>query len=151
MKMVEPWFQKVVYKVNSRCIDRQYWYIDKVCLQRSIPVILDEVFTGFWRLGYMAGAKILGMRPDVACYGKLLTGGLVPLGLTLASEEVFDAFEGDGKVRNLFTTSRNNMFATQQEEALLHGHSFTAYPAACSVAVTAMNIDCDEHRLRSQI
>ena len=68
-------------------------------MQRDIPVIVDEIFTGLWRLGYISGAKMLGIEPDIACYGKLLTGGLVPLGVTLASEDVFDAFEGDSKVQ----------------------------------------------------
>ena len=44
---------------------------------------------------------MLGIMPDIACYGKLITGGMVTLGVTLASEDVFDAFEGDGKVRAL--------------------------------------------------
>lgn len=108
MIMIEPWFQRVV---------------QSICEERDIPVIVDEVFTGFWRLGYISGAKMLNIKPDIACYGKLITGGLLPLGLTLASEDVFDAFEGESK-----------------EQALLHGHSYTAYPAACATAITALNI-----------
>lgn len=41
----------------------------------------------------------MGIEPDVACYGKLLTGGTVPIAMTLASEHVFEAFLGDSKVR----------------------------------------------------
>lgn len=62
--------------------------------ERRIPVIYDEVFTGFWRLGATSGAQLLGASPDVACYAKLLTGGLVPLSATLATDAVFKAFEG---------------------------------------------------------
>eukprot|EP00210_Caulerpa_lentillifera_P006579 g6284.t1 len=108
MIMIEPWFQRVV---------------QSICEERDIPVIFDEVFTGLWRLGYISGAKMLNIKPDIACYGKLITGGLLPLGVTLASEDVFDAFEGESK-----------------EQALLHGHSYTAYPAACATAITAINI-----------
>jgi dethiobiotin synthetase/adenosylmethionine--8-amino-7-oxononanoate aminotransferase len=57
-------------------------------------VIYDEVFTGFWRLGVTSGAALLGAPPDIACYAKLMTGGLVPLAATLAREEVFNAFQG---------------------------------------------------------
>lgn len=73
-------------------------FVLPVCLlprrQRRIPVIYDEVFTGFWRLGSLSGAALLGAPPDIACYAKLLTGGLVPLAATLATREVFAAFEG---------------------------------------------------------
>lgn len=84
----------------------------QVCKQRRIPVIYDEVFTGFYRLGWQSGADMLGITPDVGCYAKLLTAGVVPLAVTLASSPIFDAFKGDSKL-----------------QALLHGHSYTAYPA----------------------
>jgi len=62
-------------------------------------VIYDEVFTGCWRLGVPTGGQLLGEAPDIACYAKLLTGGVAPLAVTLSSEAVFDAFKGDSKVR----------------------------------------------------
>lgn len=45
-----------------------------LCRQRNIPVILDEVFSGLWRLGHLTAAHMLGLQPDIACYAKLLTG-----------------------------------------------------------------------------
>lgn len=66
---------------------------------RGIPVIYDEVFTGCWRLGPPTAGHILGETPDIACYAKLLTGGVAPLAVTLSSEDVFDSFKGDSKVR----------------------------------------------------
>jgi dethiobiotin synthetase/adenosylmethionine--8-amino-7-oxononanoate aminotransferase len=73
-----------------------------VCLQvaraRNIPVIYDEVFTGCWRLGSPTAGQLLGQAPDIACYAKLLTGGVAPLAVTLSSEAVFDAFKGPSKV-----------------------------------------------------
>lgn len=45
-----------------------------------------------------SAAELLGCQPDVACFGKLLTGGVVPLAVTLATESVFEAFQGDSKV-----------------------------------------------------
>jgi adenosylmethionine-8-amino-7-oxononanoate aminotransferase len=72
------------------------------CLQvaraRKIPVIYDEVFTGCWRLGAPTAGALLGQAPDIACYAKLLTGGVAPLAVTLSSEAVFDAFKGPTKV-----------------------------------------------------
>jgi len=41
---------------------------------RGLPVVLDEVFSGLWRLGAISAAERLGIQPDVACYAKLLTG-----------------------------------------------------------------------------
>jgi bifunctional dethiobiotin synthetase / adenosylmethionine---8-amino-7-oxononanoate aminotransferase len=72
----------------------------------GLPVICDEVFTGF-----------VGVQPDIAVHAKLLTGGLVPLCLTVASNHVYNAFLSD-----------------QKSDALLHGHSYTAHAVGCEVA-----------------
>lgn len=88
------------------------------CRARGIPIIFDEVFTGLWRLGSISGSQMLGVDPDIAAYGKLLTGGTVPLAATLASEAIFRAFDGDSKI-----------------QALLHGHSYTAHPIGCAAGV----------------
>ncbi|KAL6774602.1 BIO1 [Auxenochlorella protothecoides x Auxenochlorella symbiontica] len=106
MRLVDPAFQRAL-AAEARA--------------RGIPLVLDEVFTGLWRLGAPSGAALLGLDPDVACYGKLLTGGLVPLALTLASEPVFEAFKGESKL-----------------DALLHGHSYTAHPTGCAAALAAL-------------
>jgi adenosylmethionine-8-amino-7-oxononanoate aminotransferase len=63
-----------------------------------------------------SAAAAVGITPDVACYAKLLTAGMVPLAVTLARDEVFHAFDGDSKA-----------------QALLHGHSYTAHPLGCQV------------------
>ena len=48
----------------------------KTVRRRAIPVIFDEVFTGLWRLGFISASHLLGVRPDIATYAKLLTGYL---------------------------------------------------------------------------
>lgn len=83
----------------------------------GIPVIFDEVFVGIYRMGHQTTSAVLGVHPDIAVYAKMLSGGLVPLATTLAREEIFEAFVGERK-----------------DQALLHGHSYTAYPVACEVA-----------------
>jgi dethiobiotin synthetase/adenosylmethionine--8-amino-7-oxononanoate aminotransferase len=108
MVLVDPLFQRVLIQ-EAR--------------QKKIPVIYDEVFSGCWRLGVESGRDLLGIDPDIACYAKLLTGGVIPLAVTLATEDVFDTFYGDNKA-----------------EALLHGHSFTAHPIGCAAAVTALDM-----------
>lgn len=59
MVMIDPPFQRSMM---------QY------CKERNIPVILDEVFSGLWRLGHVSAAQLLQVQPDIACYAKLLTG-----------------------------------------------------------------------------
>jgi dethiobiotin synthetase/adenosylmethionine--8-amino-7-oxononanoate aminotransferase len=91
-----------------------------------VPLIADEVFSGLWRFGAISASQLLGVKPDVACYAKLLTGGTVPLAATLSSEEVFDAFRG-----------------TEKTDALLHGHSYSAHAIGCAAACSALDIFAD--------
>ena len=107
MIFVDPLFQRVLIDAARA---------------RGLPVIFDEVFAGLWRLGLRSAAPLLGACPDVAVYAKVLTGGLVPLAVTLASEDVFRAFDG-----------------TSKAEALLHGHSYSAYAVGCEVANAALD------------
>jgi len=83
MLMIDPLFQRILVSE---------------CKSRKIPVIFDEVFTGFWRLGVESASELLGCSPDIACYAKLMTGGIIPLAATLATEEVFESFRSDSKV-----------------------------------------------------
>lgn len=92
----------------------------------GLPVIFDEVFTGLYRLGRFSSASFLGVHPDISVHAKLLTGGLVPLCMTLASQSVFKAFLG-----------------AEKSEALLHGHSYTAHAVGCNVARTAVGMMLD--------
>ncbi|OVA10239.1 Aminotransferase class-III [Macleaya cordata] len=106
MHMVDPLFQRILVKE---------------CRNHNIPVIFDEVFTGFWRLGVESAAELLGCLPDIACFGKLMTGGIIPLSATLATDAVFNAFKGDSKLL-----------------ALLHGHSYSAHAMGCTAAAKAI-------------
>ena len=108
MDLIDPLFQRVLMRR---------------CKASGLPVVLDEVFAGIWRLGAEGAWQLLRETPDVSCYAKLLTGGLVPLAVTAATEEVFDAFRG-----------------TTKQQGLLHGHSYTAYPVGCAVAAEAMRL-----------
>uniref|UniRef100_A0A7S0VEJ0 Uncharacterized protein n=1 Tax=Hemiselmis tepida TaxID=464990 RepID=A0A7S0VEJ0_9CRYP len=104
-------------------VDPLYQHVlARECRDQGVPVVLDEVFSGIWRLGRIAAAKIPQITPDVACFAKLLTGGTVPLAVTLATEGVYDAFLGDTKA-----------------EALLHGHSYTAHAIGCQAGVAALD------------
>ncbi len=119
----DPLFQRTLVKVvrqsqhlfggHGEVADGETW--------TGLPVIFDEVFTGLYRLGRFSAASFLGVEPDISVHAKLLTGGLVPLSLTLASESIFRAFESDDK-----------------SDALLHGHSYTAHAVGCQVALESV-------------
>lgn len=89
----------------------------------GLPVIFDQVFVGMHRLGRMDAASFLDVRPDITVLAKILTGGVVPLSVTLASDAIFQTFYGDKKV-----------------DALLHGHSYTANPIGCTVSNKTLDI-----------
>ncbi|XP_021755387.1 bifunctional dethiobiotin synthetase/7,8-diamino-pelargonic acid aminotransferase, mitochondrial-like [Chenopodium quinoa] len=114
MYMIDPLFQRILVRE---------------CQKRKIPVIFDEVFTGFWRLGVESAAELLHCTPDIACYAKLLTGGIIPLAVTLATEAVFDTFMSDSKLK-----------------ALLHGHSYSAHAMGCTAAAKSIKNYKDEKK-----
>jgi adenosylmethionine---8-amino-7-oxononanoate aminotransferase len=95
------------------------------CQDAGVLVVFDEVMTGFGRLGGVDGSLFAceraGVRPDVVCLSKGITGGFLPLGATVATEAVFEAFLSDDRRRTLF-----------------HGHSYTANPLACAAALASL-------------
>jgi dethiobiotin synthetase/adenosylmethionine--8-amino-7-oxononanoate aminotransferase len=95
----------------------------------GLPIVFDEVFTGLYRLGRFTPSSFLQSLPDISVHAKLLTGGLVPLCTTLASDSIYKAFLG-----------------SEKRDALLHGHSYTAHPVGCHVANTSLKalIQLDE-------
>lgn len=126
MKFVDPLFQTVfvdVVRTMSHDILLPPDQPHDLNSVKTLPVVFDEVFTGLGRLGFASPSSILGVKPDIAVYAKLLTGGLVPMAVTLASNHIFSAFLGDKKAA-----------------ALLHGHSYTAYPVGCAVANTSLRL-----------
>ncbi|KAF7333521.1 PLP-dependent transferase [Mycena venus] len=112
MIFVDPLFQRVLVDVvreRDPASPSGSW--------RGLPVIYDEVFVGLYRLGMQSTIPLLGATPDISVNAKILTGGLVPLAATLASDSIFRAF-----------------YSTEKAEALLHGHSYTAHALGCEVA-----------------
>lgn len=93
------------------------------CRRHNVLVIADEVMTGFGRTGRMFASDYTPLAPDIVCLSKGLTGGFMPLGVTAATEAIFDAFCSDDRAK-----------------MLLHGHSFTANPLACAAARTSLEL-----------
>ncbi len=86
-------------------------------------VIADEVMTGFGRTGTLFACNQLSVAPDMICLSKGLTGGTLPMAVTLCTDAVYDAFYSDD-VRH----------------ALYHGHSYTANPIACAAALASLDL-----------
>ncbi|WP_101478113.1 adenosylmethionine--8-amino-7-oxononanoate transaminase [Candidatus Nitrosotalea bavarica] len=94
--------------------------ISKMCKKYNVLFILDEIATGFGRLGSMIEYQTQESIPDIASFGKMLSGGYLPLAATLASKKIYDSFLGDYKDMKHF----------------FHGHTFTGNPIACATALT---------------
>jgi adenosylmethionine-8-amino-7-oxononanoate aminotransferase len=92
--------------------------IFEVTRAHDVLFLADEVMTGGGRTGSPWAYQAAGIAPDLICAGKTLTGGVLPLAATLVSPRVVQAFHTEEKSKTFF-----------------HGHSFTAHPLACSVAV----------------
>jgi adenosylmethionine-8-amino-7-oxononanoate aminotransferase len=97
----------------------------------GVLLVADEVLTGFGRTGAMFGCGAAGVAPDLMCLSKALTGGTLPLGATLATEEIFAAFLGSGL-----------------GHAFLHGHSYTGNPIACAAALASLRLLTPERLAR---
>ena len=86
-------------------------------------LIADEVLTGFGRCGELFACQRAGIRPDLMALSKGLTGGFLPMGVTLASEAIYGGFIGEEPGLTLF-----------------HGHSFTANPLGCAAALASLDL-----------
>jgi adenosylmethionine-8-amino-7-oxononanoate aminotransferase len=86
--------------------------------RHGVLFIADEVMTGGGRTGTLWAHEAAGIAPDLICAAKTLAGGILSLAATLVSPAVVDAWDTDDRRRTFF-----------------HGHSFTAHPLACAVAV----------------
>jgi adenosylmethionine---8-amino-7-oxononanoate aminotransferase len=94
-----------------------------VAKSHQVLVIADEVMTGGGRTGTLWAHQQAGAAPDLICAGKTLTGGMMPLAATMIAPHVVEAFLTPDRSRTFF-----------------HGHSYTAHPLACSVAVANWRI-----------
>lgn len=98
-------------------------HVRRACDRHGTLLIADEVLTGFGRTGRLFACEHDAVRPDIICLAKALTGGYLPLSATLSTAEIHDAFDTDDRRRTFF-----------------HGHSFTANPLACAVALESLAV-----------
>ncbi len=96
----------------------------KLCTERNVFLIADEVMTGFGRTGALFACNQAPITPDMLCVGKSITSGMLPLAATIVKEEIFDAFQSTRGATRFFP----------------HGHTFTANPIACAVASASLRL-----------
>lgn len=107
--------------------------IKDLCEKYNTLFILDEVATGLGRLGSMIEYTKQGSIPDIVAFGKMLTGGYLPLAATLSTEEIYNAFLGE----------------FDEHKHLFHGHTFTGNPIACATAIANLQLYKKEQLLAS--
>src|SRR3954454_5846269 len=99
--------------------------------ERGIPMIVDEVATGFGRTGTMFACEQEGVEPDLLCLAKGLTGGYLPLAATLTTEAIYEGFLG----------------AFEDLRTFFHGHTYTGNPLACATGIATLDVFEREHTL----
>ena len=98
--------------------------IKQLCKEYDVLFILDEIATGFGRLGSLVEYSEQKSIPDIVAYGKMLTGGYVTLGATLTTKKIYETFLGK------FSDMKH----------LFHGHTYTGNPIATAVANENLNL-----------
>jgi adenosylmethionine-8-amino-7-oxononanoate aminotransferase len=98
-----------------------------ICARHGVLFVADEVMTGWGRTGTLLACEQAGVVPDILCLSKGLTGGAVPLAVTMATAAIFEAHRSDDRAKMFF-----------------HSSSYTANPIACAAAVANLEIWRDE-------
>lgn len=98
--------------------------VRELCTRYDVLLIADEVATGFGRTGRMLACEHESVVPDIICLSKGITGGYMPLAVTIATDEIYSAFLGEFRELKTF----------------FHGHSYTGNPLGCACALACLDI-----------
>ena len=97
--------------------------LEQIARQFEVLLIYDEAMTGFGRTGELFASNKSATTPDILCLSKGLSGGCLPLAVTVATEAIYQEF-----------------YSNEAAKAFYHGHSYTGNPLACATAVTSLNL-----------
>ncbi|MGH1456211.1 MAG: adenosylmethionine--8-amino-7-oxononanoate transaminase [Alphaproteobacteria bacterium] len=104
-----------------------------LCKSHNVLLIADEVMTGFGRTGTLFACDQATLTPDIMCISKGLTGGFLPMGATLCTRDIYNAFYDQDKAKMFF-----------------HSSSFTGNPMACAAANASLKI-WEEENVQTRI
>ena len=93
------------------------------CRAHAVPLIVDEIATGFGRTGRRFAFEHAGIDPDIVCLGKALTGGCLPLSATVVRDAIYETFTDQ-----------------PEDHTLQHGHTFCGNPIAAAAACAALEL-----------
>ena len=103
----------------------------RLARRHDVLLVVDEVATGFGRTGTMFACEQAGVSPDLLCLSKGLTNGTLPFAVTLASDELYRSFLG----------------SVESGRTFFHGHTFTANPLGCAIALASLEVFEEERTL----
>jgi adenosylmethionine-8-amino-7-oxononanoate aminotransferase len=115
------------------CTPRFMREIEKLVRSHGILIIYDEAMTGFGRTGKYFACTTAQTTPDIICLAKSISGGFLPLAMTVCSEKIYAAFLDNSPTK-----------------MLTHGHSFMANPLGCAAGIASLKLLEDE-KVQSQI
>ena len=96
----------------------------EICNRYNVVLIADEIATGFFRTGKMFAFNHAGVSPDIMCISKGLTGGYMPMSVTMTTDEIYYAFYDD----------------YNKGKAFMHSHTYSGNPLGCAAANTVIDM-----------
>ena len=119
--LVEPLIQGV--GGMRMCSESFIRSLEQTCKNAGLLIVYDEVLTGFGRTGDWFACRRTETNPDIVCLAKGLTGGFLPMALTVASDQVYQSFYSD-----------------DLQKALFHSHSYMGNALACAAANASLKL-----------
>ncbi|MBP1564041.1 MAG: adenosylmethionine--8-amino-7-oxononanoate transaminase [Oscillospiraceae bacterium] len=105
----------------------------ELCNKYDVLLIADEIATGFGRTGKMFACDHAGISPDIMCISKGLTGGYMPMAITITTQAIYDAFYAD----------------YSEGKAFMHSHTYSGNPLGCACALAVQRIFREENILEN--
>ena len=102
-----------------------------LCDAYDVLLIADEIATGFGRTGRLFATERAGISPDIMCLSKGLTGGYMPMSITVVKEKIYEAFYADWS----------------EGRAFMHSHTYAGNPLSCAAALAVLDILDEENVL----
>lgn len=104
----------------------------ELCTRYDVLLIADEIATGFGRTGKMFACNHADITPDIMCLSKGLTGGYMPMSITVTTDKIYDAFYAD----------------YNEGKAFMHSHTYSGNPLGCAAALGVLKVMKEQEILK---